>query len=301
MSSPQTRSEKRDILLTALAPLIWGSSYVVLTECIPNGDPAWIAMLRALPAGLLLLLFVRQLPKGIWWARVFVLGALNFTIFWTLLFVAAYRLPGGIAATLGATQPLMVVFLAQAFLGTRVRPVAVIAATLGLVGVTMLVLAPGAKWDTIGALAAAGSAVSMAFGTVLTRRWQPKVSSLAFTAWQLAAGGLLLVPVALTLSPDLPVFDGRGLLGLVYLSLVGAAATYFLWFRGVARLVPAQVSSLSFLSPVSAVILGWGILGEALGTVQLSGVFLTLVSVWLSQNAGRFLLSGKRGFPHEAV
>lgn len=287
MSEVKTRSEKRDIMLTAMAPLIWGSSYVVLTEFLPGGDPAWLAMLRALPAGLLLLLLVRQLPKGSWWWRVFVLGALNFTIFWTLLFVAAYRLPGGIAATLGATQPLMVVFLAQVVLGATVRPTAVVASLLGLAGVGMLVLAPGATWDTAGVLAAFGSAVSMAFGTVLTRRWQPDVSSLVFTAWQLAAGGLLLVPVALVVSPELPVFDARGILGLVYLTVIGAALTYLLWFRGVARLAPAQVASLSFLSPVSAVLIGWVVLGEALSPVQLSGALLTLVSVWLSQNARR--------------
>ena len=61
-------------------------------------------MLRALPAGLLLLLFVRQLPQGVWWPRVFLLGALNFSVFWAMLFVAAYRLPGGVAATLARSS-----------------------------------------------------------------------------------------------------------------------------------------------------------------------------------------------------
>lgn len=50
-------------------------------------------MLRALPAGLLLLLFVREIPSGVWWARSFLLGALNFAFFWAMLFVSAYRYP----------------------------------------------------------------------------------------------------------------------------------------------------------------------------------------------------------------
>ena len=107
----------KDIFLTSLAPLVWGSTYLVTTEFLPSGYPLTAAVLRALPAGLLLLLFVRKFPQGIWWVKVALLGALNFSIFWWLLFEAAYRLPGWIAATVGAVQPLLVIFLASKLLG----------------------------------------------------------------------------------------------------------------------------------------------------------------------------------------
>ena len=55
------------LFLTALAPIVWGSTYLVTTEMLPAGMPLTLAMLRALPAGLLLLLFLRKLPQGIWW------------------------------------------------------------------------------------------------------------------------------------------------------------------------------------------------------------------------------------------
>ena len=61
-----------DLLSTAVAPAIWGSTYIVTTQFLPNFSPMTVAMLRALPAGLLLLLIVRRLPAGIWWGRVFV-------------------------------------------------------------------------------------------------------------------------------------------------------------------------------------------------------------------------------------
>jgi|SRR5690606_21822549 len=93
-----------DVLATALAPAIWGSTYIVTTELLPPDYPLTVAMLRALPAGLLLLIWARQLPRGIWWLRSFLLGSLNFALFWAMLFVTAYRLPGGVAATLGAIQ-----------------------------------------------------------------------------------------------------------------------------------------------------------------------------------------------------
>lgn len=198
-------STRTDLLLTALAPAIWGSTYIVTTQMLPAGYPMTVAMLRALPAGLLLLLLVRQLPQGIWWLRVFILGALNFSFFWAMLFVAAYRLPGGVAATVGAVQPLIVVFLARMVLGTRLRIVAVAAALAGIIGVALLVLKPDSALDQTGIIAALAGAFSMAAGTVLSRYWQPPVSPLTFTAWQLTAGGLLLVPVALSLEPALPV------------------------------------------------------------------------------------------------
>ncbi|PRY75301.1 EamA-like transporter family protein [Yoonia maritima] len=154
-----------DIAITAIAPLIWGSTYYVTTEYLPAGYPISMAALRALPAGLLLLILARQLPQGVWWARVFVLGALNFALFWTLLFVAAYRLPGGVAATVGAVQPLIVVFLASTILGTTIRLSSVAAATIGMLGVGFLVLGGGSTLDSIGLFAGLGGAVSMGAGT----------------------------------------------------------------------------------------------------------------------------------------
>nr|WP_218824159.1 EamA family transporter [Achromobacter xylosoxidans] len=282
-----TMNRGSDLLLTALAPAIWGSTYVVTTLMLPQDYPLTVAMLRALPAGLLLLLAVRQLPQGIWWLRAFILGALNFSVFWVLLFVAAYRLPGGVAATLGAIQPLVVILLARSLLGTPVRGLSVLAALGGLGGVALLVLTPKAALDPVGIAAGLVSAASMALGTVLSRRWQPPVSALTFTSWQLTAGGILLVPLALAAEPALPPLSALNVAGIAYLGLIGAALTYVLWFRGVARLEPAAVSSLGFLSPITAVLLGWGILGQQLSAAQIAGMAIVVASVWLSQRAQR--------------
>ncbi|MGD9480425.1 EamA family transporter [Shinella sp. G-2] len=278
-------SRSADILLTATAPAIWGSTYIVTTQLLPAGYPLTVAMLRALPAGLLLLLFVRELPKGIWWHRTLLLGALNFSFFWAMLFVSAYRLPGGVAATVGAIQPLIVLGLSRAVMGTAIRPLSVLAGLAGIGGVALLVLTPAASLDPIGIAAGLAGAVSMAFGTVLSRHWQPPVPPLTFTAWQLTAGGLLLVPVALFLEPSLPMPTANNLLGFVYLGLIGAALTYIVWFRGLARLGPAAIAPLGFLSPLVAVVLGWALLGQDLSPLQIAGMAVVLGSVWLSQRA----------------
>lgn len=274
---------RTDVLITALAPAVWGSTYIVTTELLPQGYPITVATLRALPAGLLLLVLVRALPTGIWWASAFVLGALNFSIFWALLFVAAYRLHGGVAATVGATQPLIVIFLAHLWLGVPVRGLAVFAAAAGLGGVALLVLTPAALLDPIGIAAGLGSAVSMAAGTVLTRRWRPPVPPLTVTAWQLTAGGLLLLPVALVLEPALPQLTEHNVVGFLYLGLIGGAATYIVWFRGLSRLEPGLVAPLGLLSPMVAVMLGWAILSQSLTLPQIAGMTIVLASVWLGQ------------------
>jgi probable blue pigment (indigoidine) exporter len=274
-----------DIAITAIAPIIWGSTYIVTTGLLPQGYPLHVAMIRALPTGLLLLLLVRQFPKGIWWGRVFLLGALNFAFFLTMLFVSAYRLPGGVAATVGAIQPLMVIVLSRLLLGSPVRSLAVLAGLIGAGGVALLVLTPHATLDPIGVAAGLAGAVSMAFGTVLTRLWQPPVSPLTFTAWQMTAGGVLLVPVALVVEPALPHLTAVNWLGFLQLCLVGTALAYVLWFRGLSRLEPAAASTLGFLSPAVAVILGWAIAGQSLNGPQIAGIVLVLASTWASQRA----------------
>lgn len=274
-----------DLLLTAAAPAIWGSTYLVTTELLPAGYPLTVSMLRALPAGLLLLLIVRQLPHGIWWMRVLVLGALNFSIFWWMLFISAYRLPGGVAATVGAIQPLVVILFARLIIGTPIRSLVIAAALAGMAGVALLVLTPKAALDEIGIAAGLAGAVSMAAGTVLSRVWQPPVSPLTFASWQLTAGGLLLVPVALWLEPPLPMLSTNNIIGFLYLGLISAAFTYILWFRGLARLEPSVIAPLGLLSPVTAVILGWIVLGQNLTPAQMAGILIVLGSVWLSQRA----------------
>ncbi|MCD2171981.1 EamA family transporter [Rhizobium sp. C4] len=276
-----------DILLTALAPLIWGSTYIVTTTFLPGLDPLLVSALRALPAGILLLALTRQLPTGIWWLRAFILGALNFSFFWWMLFVTAYRLPGGVAATVGAVQPFIIVFLARALVGTPIRTVSVLAALGGALGVAILILKPGAALDPVGVAAGLFGALSMAFGTVLTRRWQPPVPLLTFTAWQLSAGGILLLPVVFLHVHDLLALNATNLAAVAYLSFIGAGLTYALWFRGIAKLDPNRVSQLAFLSPVAAVTLGLIFRNEMLTPYQWAGMALIFASILLGQRGGR--------------
>lgn len=285
-STSRTRT-LRDSLLTALAPTIWGSTYLVTSLWLPPDRPFTAAMLRVLPAGLLLLLWTRRLPPAGEWPRLLTLSALNIGVFQALLFVAAYRLPGGIAAVLGATQPLLVMALLWLMERRRPHPLALVAALAGIGGMALLLLSPASHWNGPGLAAAAASAACMAGGSYLARRWGSGLPLLALTGWQLLLGGLMLLPPALLLDPPLPALAAPQLLAYAYLSLAGALLSYALWFRGLARLPTVAVSSLGLLSPLTAVALGWVVLQQTLGGWSLLGMGTVLASVLLVQRASQ--------------
>ncbi|GAB3908609.1 hypothetical protein GCM10029964_108650 [Kibdelosporangium lantanae] len=272
-------------LTTALTPAIWGTTYLVTTEFLPPDRPLLAAVLRALPAGLLLIAFTRRLPTGSWWWKSLVLGVLNIGAFFALLFVAAYRLPGGVAATVGAVQPLVVAGLSVGLLGQKLRTRTLVTALAGIAGVSLLVLRSNAQLDALGVLAALGGAVVMGTGVVLSKRWVSPAPLLATTGWQLTAGGLVLVPLALAVEGAPPALSVENVMGYAYLSVIGAAFAYALWFRGIRRLNATDVTFLSLLSPVVATVLGWLVLDQSLSGLQVLGGVVVLAAV-VAQNLG---------------
>ncbi|UGY92677.1 EamA family transporter [Streptomyces gobiensis] len=277
-----------DSALTALAPSIWGSTYLVTTELLPPDRPLLASVIRALPAGLVLLALGRALPRGVWWWRALVLGVLNIGAFFYLLFVAAYHLPGGVAALVMSVQPMVVLILSALLLKDKVNPIHVAACVLGAGGVGLLVLQPHAALDAVGVGAGLLGAVSMAAGIVLTKRWgRPEgVGLLPFTGWQLTVGGLVLAPVTL-IGEGLPsTISGANLAGFGYLGLIGALFAYAIWFRGVERLPALAVSFLSFASPLAATVLGYLVLNQALSPLQITGALAVVAAVVLAQPRG---------------
>ncbi|MFI0811069.1 EamA family transporter [Streptomyces echinatus] len=281
------------IALTALAPVSWGTTYAVTTEFLPPDRPLFTALMRALPAGLLLLAVTRVLPRGIWWAKAAALGALNIGAFFPLLFVAAYRLPGGMAAVVGSAGPLFVVGLSALLLGQRPAPRTLLTGLVAAFGVSLVVLKGAGALDLVGALAALASTLSMAAGTVLTKRWgRPEgVGPLTLTGWQLTAGGLLIAPLAALVEGAPPALDSRAVGGYLYLALANTAVGYWLWFRGIGRLTATQAGFLGPLSPLTAAVVGWAALGQALTPVQMAGMTLAFGATVAAQLGGRKIRS----------
>lgn len=141
-----------------------------------------------------------------------------------------------------------------------------------------------ARLDALGVAAAVGGAVVMATGVVLSKRWTSPAPLLATTGWQLVAGGLVLVPLALAVEgPPPSTLSAANYAGYGYLALIGAALAYTLWFRGIRALSPTHVTFLGLLSPVVATLLGWLVLGQRLGGWQLLGGAVVLAAVVTAQ------------------
>jgi probable blue pigment (indigoidine) exporter len=229
----------------------------------------------------------RQLPQGAWWWRAFVLGVLNIGAFFALLFFAAYRLPGGVAATLGAVQPLLVAAISVPLLGQRLSGRTLVLGVAGVVGVALLVLRGDAALDGPGVIAGLAATSCMAAGVVLTKRWGRPVSLLSFTGWHLSTGGLVLLPLALVVEGLPGSVTGLNVAGFAYLAVVNTALGYAIWLRGIERLPATNASFLALASPVVATVAGWLVLGQSLAAWQLVGMTLALGSLVLAQLPSR--------------
>jgi len=275
----------RVLAATTIAPVAWGSGYYVTEAYLPPDRPLFGALVRALPVGLLLLALRPRLPTGAWWWRSAVLGVLNVGAFFVLVFVAAYRLPGGLAATLTATSPIAIMLLAWLLVRERPHPASLAGAAVGGAGVALLVLRAGFVVDPVGVAASLGAVAMSSLGYVLVKRWTAPVDLLTLTAWQLVAGGLALLPVALVVEGAPPPIDARAVGGFAFIGLVGTALAFVVWFRGLQQLPAAAVSLVGLLNPVAGTLLGVALAGEAFGATQAGGMALVLLGVLAGQPA----------------
>ena len=270
--------------VAALTPIIFGTTYLLTTEFLPPGRPLLAGLMRSLPTGLVLIIG-SPIPNRRWLARFFVLSVLYASGLFPLLFIAAYRLPGGVAAVINSLSPLLVVVISVPLLATKIRAIQVVAGSFGAAGVALLVLQSDARLDLVGLIAMAGAMAMFSVATVLTKRWgRPEgMNSIGVTGWTFLLAGLTLVPVTLLVEGLPDHLTARNIGGLIYLVLISGIFAYALWFWGLQRLSASAVTFLTLLNPVTAALLGWIVLNQRLNAWQLLGAFIILVSVVLGQ------------------
>ncbi|MBD0420062.1 EamA family transporter [Streptomyces sp. TRM S81-3] len=270
----------RWIALTAVAPVAWGANYYVTREFLPAGHALWGAALRALPAGCLLLAAARERPRGAWWWRSAVLGVLNTSAFFALVYVASQLLATSTASMVMALTPLVLTLGAWALLGERPRVVQLAAAVVGLAGVALMLGGPGGQVRPAGVAASVAALLVSAAGFLLSKRWDTgRPGVLAVTAWQLTCGGVLLLIAAGAVEGPPPPVDGPVLAAYAYSSLVATALAFLAWFAGLRRLPAGTVGLVGLLNPVTGVLLGTTVAGEGLSVPQGAGMVLVVAAV----------------------
>lgn len=283
MNMKVQRQDVRAASLTLLAPVAWGTTYVTVTELLPPDRPVLVAATRVLPAGIALVSIAavasRWRPRGAEWLHTAVLASFNFVVFFPLLIVAVYRLPGGVAASVGGVQPLLVATI-SALLGiTKPRRRDLLIGCAAVVGVALVVIRPGASIDPVGVAAAVGANLSFSIGVVLTKKFPTPGSRIGATGWQLLLSAAALVPLAVVVEGLPSSASVANLVGFAYLSLVATGIAFVLWFNGIRRLPTLAPPLLGLAAPITGAVLGWIVLDQHLTLLQMSGFVITISAI----------------------
>ena len=270
-------------LLAAMAPALWGTTYFVTQFWLPGADPLWLATLRIVVPGILMLPFV---PLSVWrrrWWHILVLSSLNIGVFTVLLFAGIQRLPGGMAATLTSSMPLQLLLI-RALMGRFPTPVQLLAAVGGMAGVALLVWQSPTHVDWTGVFCSLSAATIMSVGVLLIPVLGKGIKPLVLTSAQLSSAGIILLIVALLSGHPVPHLDTGGLLAMAWLGPVTMGGGYFIWFRAVSQLPVDKVAFLGLINPVVAVSGGVLVMGEVMSLAKAFAIVLVLACVLISQH-----------------
>lgn len=285
-------------MLIALS-VLWGGSFFFVEVAVGALPPFTIVALRVGLAALALHIVLRarglRMPGGRrLWAAFFGMGFLNNLVPFSLLVWGQTQIASGLASILNATTPLFTVLVAhilthdERLTGGRVAGV-----VIGLAGVAVMIgpeALHGLQADVLGQIACLGAALSYAFATVFGRRFSRMgVAPLQTATGQVTASTVMLLPIALladrpwTLAmPSMAVWAA-----VIGLALLSTALAYILYFRILATAGAANISLVTFLVPISAILLGALVLGERLAPVHFAG--MALIGLGLAAIDGRSL------------
>ncbi len=286
---------------------LWGTAMAAMKPLLAGAGPLTLAWMRLVPAGLLVLLAAALLGRSLrversdlGWLLLF--AAVDATLFQGLLAVGLGRTGAGLGSVLIDSQPLVVALLARSLFAEAINPVGWLGLLLGVLGIVCLALpapllqhwwleAPsslGARAWSHGELWMLGAALAMAFGTVISRYACRSSDPVAITGWHMLLGGVPLL-LGSALAPQLwsgappfwPQWSAQDWGLMAYASVFGSALAYGLFFLFASRGDLTGFTSLTFLTPLFALLCGQVLLAEELRPLQWLGAAVALVSVLL--------------------
>ncbi|MCS5601048.1 MAG: DMT family transporter [Paracoccus sp. (in: a-proteobacteria)] len=295
------RMESEDWALLLLLSLLWGGSFFLISIALTGLPVLTIVALRLLVAALVLWAIVaatgRRLPRDpAIWRAFLVMGVLNNAIPFSLIVWGQTEIPSGLASILNATTPLWTVLVTAALLADeRASPRKIAGVVLGLGGVAVMIGLDAlaglgqAIWPQLAIL---GAAISYAFANSFGRRFRRGgVDPVVTAAGMVTGSGAVLIPLALAIEGLPGSASAQAWLAVLTLGVAGTGLAYVLYFRILGRAGATNISLVTFLVPVSAILLGWLFLGETLGIAHLLG--MGLIAAGLALIDGRLI--GARG------
>lgn len=291
--------------LLLIAPFfLWGTAMVAMKGVIPHTTPLFMAGVRLIPAGVLILMVAafmgKPVPKS-WlaWLWIIIFALVDGTLFQGFLAEGLVRTNAGLGSVMIDSQPLAVALLSLWLFQEHIGLWGWLGLGLGITGISLIslpeewifhfldsgVTITTDNWQDLfnsGELLMLLAALSMAVGTVLIRFVCRYADPVMATGWHMIIGGLPLWGMSSVLEAqqwqNLVLSDW---IGLSYATVFGSAIAYGLFFYFASSGNLTSLSSLTFLTPIFALIFGYIFLSEVLTIIQWLGVFLTLISIYL--------------------
>ena len=308
MGVVNTKMEPFEWLLLLVLSVLWGGSFFFIGVAVKVLPPLTIVALRVGLAAVTLNLIVRatglRMPKEwLYWKAFLSMGLLNNLIPFCLIVWGQMHIGSGLASIFNATTPLFTVIVAHIFTKDEKmsggRGVGILVGFVGVAVIIGLDSLGGLGANVLAQFAVLGAALSYSFAGVYGRRFKGMgVAPLVTATGQVTASTLLLVP--LTLVVDQPwtlAMPGLGVwAALAGLALVSTALAYIIYFRILATAGATNLLLVTFLIPVSAILLGVAFLGESLAGKDFIG--MGLICLGLAAIDGRiFCFLPRKLFP----
>ena len=289
-----------DWLMLVTLSVLWGGSFFFTKIAVGEIPPLTLALGRVALAAALLAALARAtgvaLPDR--WGPFILMGLINNVVPFSLIFWAQTHIPSGLAAILNATTPLFTVLVAHfATADEKLSAARLAGVATGFAGVVVMLgpdLLRELGTNVAAQLACLAAAVSYAFAGIYGRRFRGE-PALRVAAGQLIASSVLLAPVVVVLDRPwtLAAPSANVLAALVGLAALSTALGYLLYFRILARAGATNVLLVTFLIPVSAILLGTLLLGEVLAPRHLLG--MAAIALGLAMIDGRVVRRRRAG------
>ena len=277
--------------LLIILSLFWGGSFFFVEIALRDFQPFTLVFLRISMAAVILLGVIhfsgKRLPLSLkTWTGYFVLGLLNNAIPFTLIVWGQTRIEGGVASILNATTPIFTVLLAHFLTADeRITLPKITGVLVGFIGVYLMMkpeLSQGFSWRGLGQAAVLVAALSYGFAGIFGKRFK-NIPAIVNSAGMLLCSSVVMLPLAIIVDAPWTVRPSvEALVAVVGIAVISTAAAYLLYFYLLAAVGATNVLLVTFLIPVSALMLGVGVLGEVIKAVEYAGlgcIFLGLIII----------------------
>ncbi len=277
--------------LLVLLSVFWGGSFFFVEIGLSGFQPFALVLLRISVAALILLVVVyasgQRIPASLkTWGAYFVLGALNNTVPFCLIAWGQTRIDSGVASILNATTPIFAVLLAHFLTSDEHLTLRkLIGVLIGFGGVYLMVspeLKNGFSWRGLGQIAILGAALSYSVAGIFGKRFKHE-SPMVTSTGMLICSTIMMTPLAIasgSLAASVPT--ARAIVAVIGIAAISTATAYLIYFKILASAGATNVLLVTFLIPVSALILGISVLGEVIHLLDFAGmgcIFLGLMVI----------------------